>query len=80
MTVKNSSGENSINIGKLMQWVVPTIVLFVYVLVTLYSFSADMKSDSRYNVRQKVADYNDSLVTSPLKSLYLNLVVCHIAY
>ena len=64
MTVKNSSGENSINIGKLMQWVVPTIVLFVYVLVTLYSFSADMKSDSRYNVRQKVADYNDSLVTS----------------
>ena len=55
----NFDGSNIINIT---QWAIPTAILFVYVLVTLYSFSSDMKSDARYAVRQKVSEYNDSLI------------------
>ncbi len=64
MKRSSNNNENSFNIVRITQWVIPTVILFVYVLVTLYSFSANLKSDSRYSVRQKIADYNDSLVIS----------------
>ncbi len=60
---KKSSG-NSINLINITQWAIPTIILFTYVLVTLYSFSADMKADAKYTVRQKISDYNDLLIIS----------------
>lgn len=54
--------ENNINIVGITQWVVPTAILFIYVLVTLYSFSTNMKSNALYSVRQKVSEYNDNIV------------------
>lgn len=61
MKVKKSSDSN-INIVSITQWVVPTAILFIYVLVTLYSFSSNMKSNAMYAVRQRVSEYNDTIV------------------
>jgi diguanylate cyclase (GGDEF)-like protein len=57
---KNS--DSNINIVSITQWVVPTAILFIYVLVTLYSFSSNMKSNAMYAVRQRVSEYNDTVV------------------
>ena len=57
---KSSNTENSVL--NITQWAIPTAILFTYVLVTLYSFSSDMKTDAKYTVRQKISDYNDSLI------------------
>lgn len=60
-TKNNGYGFNIVNVT---QWAIPTAILFTYVLVTLYSFSTDMKADAKYTVRQKISDYNDSLIIS----------------
>lgn len=60
-TKNNGYGFNIVNVT---QWAIPTAILFTYVLVTLYSFSSDMKADAKYTVRQKISDYNDSLIIS----------------
>ncbi len=61
MKVRKNSDSN-INIVSITQWVVPTAILFIYVLVTLYSFSSNMKSNAMYAVRQRVSEYNDTVV------------------
>ena len=61
---KKISSNDTANILNITQWAIPTLILFVYVLVTLYSFTSDMKSDAKYTVRQKVSDYNDMLIIS----------------
>ena len=62
MTKKNSNSGSGFNLINITQWAIPTVILFAYVLVTLYSFSSDMKSDAKYTVRQKISDYNDILI------------------
>ena len=64
MAKKKISNNDNSNILNITQWVIPTAILFVYVLVTLYSFSSDMRNDAHYSVRQKVSEYNDSLILS----------------
>ena len=61
---KNKSNLNTSEIINVTQWIIPTAILFIYVLVTLYSFSSDMRKDAQYTVRQKISDYNDSLIIS----------------
>ncbi len=61
---KRSSSNDGFNLINITQWAIPTIILFAYVLVTLYSFSSDMKADAKYTVRQKISDYNDTLIMS----------------
>ena len=64
MAKKINSNNDGFNLINITQWAIPTIILFAYVLVTLYSFSSDMKADAKYTVRQKISDYNDSLIIS----------------
>ena len=59
-----SSISNGFNLINITQWAIPTAILFAYVLVTLYSFSSDMRADAKYTVRQKISDYNDLLIIS----------------
>ena len=61
---KKSSIRDNFNIINITQWAIPTVILFAYVLVTLYSFSSDMKADAKYTVRQKISEYNDTLIIS----------------
>ena len=61
---RSSSSNSGFNLINITQWAIPTAILFAYVLVTLYSFSSDMKADAKYTVRQKISDYNDSLIIS----------------
>ncbi len=64
MARKNHSTNGGFNLINITQWAIPTAILFAYVLVTLYSFSSDMKADAKYTVRQKISDYNDTLIIS----------------
>lgn len=64
MAKKKLTKSDSANIVSVTQWVIPTAILFIYVLVTLYSFTSDMKKDAHYTVRQKISDYNDALIIS----------------
>ncbi|MBR1524509.1 MAG: GGDEF domain-containing protein [Lachnospiraceae bacterium] len=61
--IKTNNADTS-TIINITQWAIPTAILFIYVLVTLYSFSSDMKKDAQYTVRQKISDYNDALIIS----------------
>ncbi|MBO5551989.1 MAG: GGDEF domain-containing protein, partial [Lachnospiraceae bacterium] len=64
MAKKSKSNIDTSNIVNVTQWIIPTAILFIYVLVTLYSFSSDMRNDAQYTVRQKISDYNDTLIIS----------------
>ena len=61
---KKSSIRDNFNIINITQWAIPTVILFAYVLVTLYSFSSDMKADAKYTVGQRISEYNDTLIIS----------------
>ncbi len=61
---KKKNAGNDTDLMMFTQWGIPTALLFIYVLVTLYSFSSDMKTDASYTVRQKISDYNDALIIS----------------
>ena len=64
MAKKNNKGINTAEIINVTQWVIPAAILFIYVLITLYSFSSDMRKDAQYTIRQKVSDYNNFLIIS----------------
>ncbi|MCR5775123.1 MAG: GGDEF domain-containing protein [Lachnospiraceae bacterium] len=64
MAKKKNGNNDGLDIINITQWAIPTAILFIYVLVTLYSFSSDMKKDALYSLRQKISDYNDSLILS----------------
>ena len=52
--MKKKQNENKVN---LVQWIIPTALLFVYMVITLVSISVSMKASSIADTKKELSDY-----------------------